>query len=490
MHRPGRLLLFVVVACGAACAGGTAAQGAGRRPGSLVDATCPREVGSDARCSTLYVHENRSTRRGRLIPLRIVVRPAHEADGRASPIFFLAGGPGQAVTELMGYAAFANPSWRVRHDLVFVDQRGTGGSHALTCRFYGPLWDVESYFGPFLPIGKVRECRDQLSARADLTQYTTAYAVEDLEEVRVALQYERINLVGASYGTRLALEYVRRYEPRVRSVILEGVAAPSMHVPEGFALAAQQALDRLLDECAGTHDCAAAFPSIRDMAPGVFEKLKAGPVRATVAHPGSGQPVEVLLTKEHVAEAIRYMTYSSHRAREVPHVLDAAHRGNYSALAAFLLRWRADGTFDGLYLSITCTEDVPFVSTDAEARAADTYLAGYRVREQKAACVEWPRGPEPEWIGHPVVAQTPALIISGALDPVTPPAAGETVAKTLANSLHVTVPFGGHSLAGLDGLECLERLKTAFLERGSVEGLNPGCVSRIRRPPFAGADLR
>ena len=476
-------LVALTALCAAGCEWRTAAETASH--GTLASQSCPSRVPPDGRCFELSVHENRSARKGRLISLRIVVLPARDRNRTAEPIFPLAGGPGQAATDIIRYPGIPDRV-RARHDLVFVDQRGTGGSNALTCEFYGPSWNPQSYFEPFLPIGKVRVCRDRLSARADLTQYTTANSADDLDDVRRALGYERITVVGGSYGTRLAMEYVRRYEPHVRSVILEGVADTSTHMPENFGVLAQQALDALLDECEASNACASAFPSIRDKARTVFARLSEGPVRAAVAHP-SGQASEVVLTRDHVAEAIRYMTYSSYEATRVPLVLQKAYEGDYSRLAQYLLRRRQDGTFDGLYLSITCAEDVPFISPGAEDRDAATYLGTYRLLEQRAACAEWPRGPAPDWIGRPVEARVPVLVISGAIDPATPPANGIAVAKTLPNSLHVTIPSGGHSAAGLVGLECLDAIKTAFLERGSVTGLDTGCIGNIRRPPFATA---
>jgi pimeloyl-ACP methyl ester carboxylesterase len=485
MRRDRNAFVWLVASAllSAACGRDTAAWSFAPH-GTLVPSSCPRSAPSGARCSTLSVYENRDTRAGRLIALRIVVLPARGPVREPDPVFFLAGGPGQAATWMIGDPAIANGALGERRDVVLVDQRGTGGSNGLTCDFYGPPSHPQSYFAPFMPPEKVRECRLRLSASADLTQYTTENSVADLDDVRAALGYERINLIGGSYGTRLAMEYVRRHEAHVRSVVVDGVVVPDLHIPENFGIIAQQALDALLDECASVESCASAFPSIRAEARAVFDRLAAAPARARVMSPG-GRPVEVRLTKAHVAEAIRYMTYSSHSAARVPLVLHQAYRGDYSPIAEYLYKWRSPGTFDALYLSITCTEDVPFVSPDAEARESTTFMAGYRVREQRAACEQWPRGAAPDWIGRPVTATVPVLLFSGALDPVTPPGAGEAVARTLSNSLHVEVPFGGHAPSGLTGLECLDALQTRFVETASVVGLDTSCIARIRRPGFA-----
>jgi pimeloyl-ACP methyl ester carboxylesterase len=168
----------------------------------------------------------------------------------------------------------------------------------------------------------------------------------------------------------------------------------------------------------------------------------------------------------------------------VPLVLHRAYAGDYAPIADFLLRWRSRGTFDGLYLSITCAEDVPFLAADAADRDEPTYLGSYRVREQRAACAEWPRGTRSPSQFEPVTSDVPVLIFSGALDPVTPSSNGDEIARTLRHSLHLRIPHGGHSPAGLTGLECLGALERAFIEQGRADGLDTACISRIARPGF------
>jgi pimeloyl-ACP methyl ester carboxylesterase len=453
-------------------------------PGSLVDETCKAVPAGDARCATFYVAEDRAKPAGRAIGLRITILPPTADNPAPDPVFYLAGGPGQAASVLLGDPSIVGNSLRERRALVLVDQRGTGGSNGLECPFYGPPGNAQSYFQPFLPIDKVRDCRAALAARADLAQYTTAASVDDLDEVRAALGYETINLIGGSYGTRLAMEYVRRFESRTRTVILEGPVPPSRAMPAGFGRMAHEALDTLLAECASDQACAKAFPRIRDEARTVFDRLRSGPVIATVRHPSLETPSEVKVTRDNLAEGIRYMTYSSRLAARVPMYLHEAFEGNYSPIAQYLMQHRADGTFDGLYLSITCAEDVPFVASSGAEDDEPTYLGGYRVREQRAACAEWPRGAVPPWHRQPVTSLRPVLLVSGALDPVTPPPFGDEVARTLPNSLHLSVPHAGHSVHGLDGLECLSRIKRDFIERATTAGLDTACVSAISRPSF------
>src|SRR5690349_4277384 len=169
----------------------------------------PATVG--AKCGTLTVLENRAAKSGRTIGLRVVVLPATGAKRAPDPIFFIAGGPGSSIVAEAGGIATDAARLRERRDLVLVDQRGTGGSHPITCQFYGPPDSLQSYLGDFMPPDAVRRCRDENAKTTDLTQYTTTIAVDDLDDVRAALGAERINLVGGSYGTRAAQEYMRRH---------------------------------------------------------------------------------------------------------------------------------------------------------------------------------------------------------------------------------------------------------------------------------------
>ena len=455
--------------------------------GTLDEEPCKGISVVEAKCLTLAVPENRSAPRGRTIRLRIVVLPATSAVRAADAVMFLAGGPGQAASEFVNDSDVPVDQLRVSRDIVFADQRGTGGSHSLTCEFYGPADQPQSYFTAFLPIDKVRACRSALQGNADLAQYTTAASVEDIEAIRVALRYSQLTLVGGSYGTRLAMEYVRRYEPRVRAVVLDGPVTPQTYAPEGFGRLAQRALDRLLDECLEDADCRRAFPDIRQEAKQVFAQVAKAPATATIAHPSHRTPAVVTLTRNHVAEAIRYLLYSSHGASRVPLYLHRAAGGDFSEIAGFLMRWRAAGTFDGLYLSITCAEDVPYVADDAAELDESTFLGGYRVREQRAACAEWPRGEQPADSRTPVRAAVPVLLLGGTLDPVTPPENADTIARTLPESLVVRVPRGGHSPAGLSGLNCLSSLQAEFITAASTRKLDTSCVTRIARAGFVTA---
>jgi pimeloyl-ACP methyl ester carboxylesterase len=432
----------------------------------------------EARCLIVSVPENRTTGRGRTIPIRVAVLTARGPDRAPDPIFVLAGGPGSAATGSIG--RYRNDPRRDRRDVVFADQRGTGGSNSLSCPFYMPEDAARGVFPDFMPVARVRECRATLESRADLAQYTTTATVADLDDVRKALGYDRINLEGGSYGTRLAMEYVRAHGAHVRSVLLDGVVPPGLVMPDGFGRTAQRALDGIILECAATPSCAAAFPDLRRRSVEVFDRLKKIP--ATV--PSKGSVPAFTMTRDNVAEALRYMTYSNADAARVPLLLHRAHDGDFSGFADFLRAFRGDGSFDGLYLSITCAEDVTFVPPDAAAREGDTYLGDYRIRQQQGACAEWPRGAARGSMDV-VRSDVPALLITGLLDPVTSPTFNDVVAAGLRNAVNLKVPSGAHGLRGMNDLPCVQGIKRAFVEQGSGAGIDTSCVARMTRAGFA-----
>jgi len=440
-------------------------------------------------CGTLTVYENRAARSGRTIGLRVVVFRATGPTRAPDPIFFIAGGPGSSVVnDEAAFLARDPGGLRARRDLVLVDQRGTGGSHPIDCVFYGPPDSLQAFLGDFMPPAAVRRCRETYAKDTDLTQYTTTIAVDDLDDVRAALGATQINLSGGSYGTRAAQEYMRRHPDRVRSATLFGLVPPSERIPQHFARDAQSSLDAIVAECAADAACRGAFPRLGDDIREVFDGLRRSPARVTVEHPRTNQPVTVSLSRDMVAETLRYMLYQSGSASLVPAAMHQAATGDFTWLARRSLRARwADGkgTFDGLYAAITCAEDVPMTDAALEsAEAKGTFLGDYRMRNQRAACEVWGRSPVPADFVTPVRSKAAVLLVTGALDPVTPPRNADEVARTLPNSVKVVVPSGGHGLDGLEGLSCIDRLQHDVIERGSVVGLDTSCVSKIRRTGF------
>jgi pimeloyl-ACP methyl ester carboxylesterase len=458
-----------------------------KSPALLTPCEVPGVAGK-ARCGTYDVYEDRAARKGRRVGLKIVVLPAVGAPIAPDPFIYLSGGPGEAATEAAPGVAGDFRAIREHRDLLFVDQRGTGGSHPLNCEMYVPRENLQSYLGAFFPVESVRRCRLELEKDSDLTRYTTPDAIDDLDEVRAALGYERLNVLGGSYGTRAAQVYLERHPRHVRTVVLQGVVPTDDRMPLHFPRSAQRALTGVLEECAAESACRAAFPDLAREAHALFSGLARSPVKTMILNPQTGDPTEVSLSRDLAAEAVRYMLYSPAAALEIPAVVHQAVEGDFAPLAERALYGRREivgGSSSGLYLSVTCSEDVPWIPPGEGEREADgTFLGDYRLQQQRAACASWPRAPIPKDYFARVTGTAPVLLLSGQWDPVTPPSNGDTVAKSLPHSLHVVVPHGGHSFDGLLGADCVRDLIAALVERGTTDGLETSCVSKIRRPPF------
>jgi len=442
----------------------------------------------DARCATYEVFENRAAKTGRKIPLRVAVVPALGKDRLPDPVVFFNGGPGNSSVRVARGLAQALAPLRQRRDILLVDFRGTGGSAPLECPELLGSGSVQEWLDSYRPSDKVRACHERLSRTVDLAQYTTDNAVDDVDEVRAALGYPRLNLAGSSYGSRAVLVYLRRHPESVRTALLEGVARTYDRGPLFFARTAQGALDALVAECAEDAGCAGAFPHLKDEVTAVFDRAGREPVTVGLVDSKTGEGREVRLSRSGVAQVVRYMLYESDWALEIPRLLHQAAQGDWKPLAEKAVAMAGLGRSqapDGYYLSITCSEDVPFIRDEEIAPAvAGTFLGDFRIRQQREACAAWNVPKVPAGYLEPVASDVPVLVVNHGRDPVTPASDGEEAARTLRHSRTILVPYAGHSTDGLEGTECLDALWVKLVEDGSADRLDTSCVAKIRRPAF------
>jgi pimeloyl-ACP methyl ester carboxylesterase len=398
-----------------------------------------------ARCGALEVYENRDARTGRKIPIKVVVFPAKTAAPAPDPLFILAGGPGQSATEFAGLLirdfAFAHE----RRDIVFVDQRGTGGSNPLQCPLGGSFDEVVQSvaIGVDADLAAVRACRAELERRADLRFYTTPYAMDDLDDVRAALGYEQINLWAASYGTRAALVYMRQHPGAVRSAILRALGGVDLKLPATVAPDGQRALDRLFGACGMDPGCRTAYPNAELSLRKALATLTARPATVQVIDPRTKQSHGVRVDENVFGTTLFFLLFASDWSKEIPRIVHAAADGDYAPLAAFLplsvltaapVHW-------GMRRTILCAEDIPLIGEeDIRASGRDTMVGDSSNLGLMAACREWPVGTLPKDYSEPVRSGVPVLAISGSEDPVLPPHRAEQALKWLSNATHVVVP--------------------------------------------------
>lgn len=462
---------------------------AAQQPSALKVEPCSvRGFQGQARCGTFEVWENRAAASGRRITLKFTIYPATDGATGREAVVPLGGGPGQAASDLgFGIYQQLRPSLHGR-DVLVVDLRGTGGSNILKCQLFQSN-DVQTYLTAFYPAEGVRRCAADWATRADVTQYTSVAAADDLEELRAALGYEWLDLYGLSYGTRQAQRIVGRHPEHVRSIILHGALPNDSRYPLHVAPDAQAAMDGVLGECEHEPGCHAAFPRIRDELREVVQKLERAPVQAEVMQPPTGQLVKVTLSRDLFGEALRYMLYESGSASMVPVVIHQAAQGDFGPVAELAVSNRrgvVDEGSHGIFLSITCNEDLPFFETaEGERLAQGTFLGGYRVRDQKAACAAWPHTDAPRSSLNPVRWNGPVLLVTGEWDPVTPPWQARAVLQGLPNGRLFVVPSGGHGFGGLVGSgPCVDSLVNRFLVTANAKTLDGGCLSAVHRPPF------
>jgi pimeloyl-ACP methyl ester carboxylesterase len=436
-------------------------------------------VTQPARCGALSVLENPERADGRRLAIHFAVIPASSGKALPDPIVVLMGGPGEKAIESASMYVEKLQSLLSDRDLLLVDQRGTGQSAPLECHLFSPA-DPAASVRDFFPPAAVSRCLQELEKTADLTCYTFPYFASDLEQVRRALRYGRLNVFGGSYGTRAAQAYLRQYPHSVRTAYLGSPVPIDAGGPLDFARTEQTALDHLFERCAAEAACRAAFPNLRADFQRLVRRLDAGEVRVHV--PGAPDPV--LLGRGRIAEWVRSQLYRPHDAAALPWYLHRAYAGDWSPIIDNMLSHARDVEQDlslGLFFSITCNEDLPFVNEkDIPAATRNTFLGDYRLRQQQAACSLWPRGRLPKGYHQPVSSSTPTLFVTGDLDGGTPLWFSDRVAKGFSNQVTIVAHGQGHT----EWNECVARKYAQLVRSGSVRGLSsPSCLP-TPLPPF------
>lgn len=467
-----------------------APDAAARRLGSLDFTPCalsPQGLALtvDAQCTTVSVPENRAEPEGRRIELALAWVPAIGNDAAEDPVFLLAGGPGQSARESYPLMADAfRPTLRKRH-VILLDQRGTGASNPLTCRdaegrsavAEEDALDAES-LQRF-----ARECLAGLDA--DPRHYTTSDAVQDLEHVRGLLGAERISLVGVSYGTRVAQEYMRRFPQRARAVVLDSVVPTELILGSEHAKNLEAALDLQFARCAADALCRERFGNPRVTLDALLAQLRAEPVPVRFRDPVTGEVREEPFDATRLASVVRLYAYAPSTGAMLPMALAEAAAGRPEVLMAqarMLVSLVGEQISHGMQLAVMCTEDTPFLAVDPAD--ADTTLGNGIIELAQAQCAVWPRGTLPEDFHAPLSSEVPTLLLSGEFDPVTPPRYGDQAVKGLAKGRHLVLRGQGHSVMGQG---CAPRLVARFFESADAAGLDAACLDELTyTAPFTG----
>ncbi len=458
---------------------------------------CRSDAPARARCHRVRIPEDRSRPGGRELALHVLVLPAKGSPPRADAVppppdgataganrpsprngalFFFAGGPGSASTlSAEGVSGLLGPAGELR-DLVFVDFRGTGRSHPLACPRPPTL---QAYYDAVWSRGRIARCWAEVTEDANPEHFGNPEIADDVEAVRRALGYGAIDLHGVSGGTRVAQTFLRRHGGSVRSVVLEGVVPMDVAVPLDYAYHAQRSLDLLVAECGENPACRDAYPDLASDVGELFRRLGSTPARVRVTS-DDGATATVAYDAADLAYTLRGILYGSD-AREIPWLVRRALKGDAGPLAQrYLDRWeRLESRFTmGSHFSVFCSEDLAGRSpAEVERHGEGTLFGPYLIRAYLEGCVEWSVAPAPEGFRTPVRSDVPVLLLSGGIDPVTPPAYGARVAEHLSRSIHVVFPRGGHGFDGGNN-DCRRAVIRSFLldpgrraDTGCVEGI-------------------
>ncbi len=454
---------------------------------SICGLACRGKRACEPRAESFGVYEDRAARSGRIISLRLVVLEAVHPAGHA--VATIAGGPGQgsvALAPLVADGIFAKDlaALRDHNDMLFVDLRGTGASHPFDCDL-APSSQPAMYFRQLWPDALLSACRARNARTSDLSRYDTNDAVDDLDDVRAALGYDRLVLDGTSYGTFFALVYLRRHPKHVESEVLQGVDPPHFQPLPGAPLGAQTALDDLIAKCRRDALCNTSFPSFAQHFDAVVRRFDRAPVAVPVKNAATGRLETVLLSKEVFADRLRQVLYDPQNAASVPYVIERAYRRDYGPLArivnvvslglAHALDW-------GAFLSYSCAEWTPFVAQrEVRAEAARSFVGDSRVRAQQHACAIWHVPPMPPHFDDAVRSEAPILMITGSDDPATPPQPAAAALRFLPKARQVIVRGAGHATE----TPCVDRAIVLFVRAGSAKALSAAkCSVAFRAPPF------
>lgn len=424
------------------------------------------------RCTTIPVPRDYADAAAGTLELHVAVAPAIRASAEPDPLFVLAGGPGQAGSDIVFLLDTALARVHATRDIVFIDQRGTGRSGNLRCAD-----DAQALSRSDDEI-KAATLACLRSYGKDLMFYSTGAAAHDIERVRQALGASQINLWGGSYGSRLAQAHAREYPASVRSLVLDGVVDAQLSIGDDRSNVAA-ALDATLQRCADDSDCNRAFPALRQQLDALLHTLDGGDVTATLPHPRSGEPLTVPISRQRLLSMLKLMLYSTERAAQLPYLIARAAVGDWRPLLALQsnsIDLAAAAPAPALLLTLTCREDWPRQSTTHAQVAGGTGEPALATIDALCRELALPALPAPS--EHQITA--PALLLSGALDPVTPPGRADLARRHMSNAQHLVAANVAHIVSGHG---CAPRLLRQFID-APLQPVDGACLAEIALPPF------
>lgn len=459
--------------------------------------------GRQADCARMMVAQNRADAGSRMVSFPVVIYRSGNRDGMREPLIVLGGGgPGNGV----GIDAhLANDWWgfldllALAHgrDVVLIDQRGAGlSSPPLICS-WGET-EVAEELASTRPLAQhlravdraMRRCALELEADGvDLGTYDAATVADDVEDLRRALGVRQWNLYGTSYAARIALSVMRRQPHSVRSAILDSPVTPEANFYEEAGATVERAFEAVFTACRNDSACRQAFPELDLVFANVVTRLQRQPVSLTVAWPQTLVPFTMQVDGERLLELLWQSLYDADALGRLPLVLHALERGSVDMLAPLardlIKQYLSGGWSDGLYYAVMCKEEFPFndferALQESAKRPIFHPFNSRWLQSERTACEAWRLPPSPTVDNSPVRSPVPVLLLSGELDPVTPPEWARNALAHLPNAWFRVFPNVSHDVLGSD--DCALQIAARFLQRPTRSPFEGGCFNTT--PPI------
>jgi pimeloyl-ACP methyl ester carboxylesterase len=435
-------------------------------------------------CAMFPVPENRADPHSRIIELKLAVLRSSAQVASKDMLVFLAGGPGQAATDAASTVAGVLAPLRSHRDVLLLDQRGTGGSNALSCKAAddAATQDDEDSVDADKMRNAASACLKRISSRADPRYYTTTIATQDLEDVRKAFGSPTFDLLGVSYGTRVAQQYLMRFPDSVRSVVLDSTVPNTLVLGESFAQTLDEALKLQFARCTAEPACKKRFGDPDQTLYQLRDALRANPHKVSFRDPETYKAVKRVLNENALASVVRLFAYTPPTAALLPMSIDAAAHGDVGPLlgqAKILSGDLEDLMGSGMQYSVICSEDADLLTP--RPQDADTILGTQMIDALQAVCSVWPKGTRPADFHQPLKTNKPILLLAGQYDPVTPPRYAEEVAQGLPNARVLVLKGQAHSVMAAG---CTPKLIKKFVEGLDPKALDASCLDKLQPTPI------
>jgi pimeloyl-ACP methyl ester carboxylesterase len=471
------------------------------------EGTCPFSLqngfvdGQNVLCGFLNVPEDRSDPHSATIQLAVAIFKTPSATPAPDPIIFLQGGPGGRVIADFAPLVMSHQldlaTQFDNHDLIFIDQRGTGYSKpSLQCPEY---IDVQHMTDQNLtPDQQVMQqdkalvqCHDRLvKSGIKLSAYTTYNDAADIQDLIEALKLKQVDLYSVSYGTRLALEVMRAFPQHIRSVILDSTVPAQLRLITSAPSDLARVYSVLFKGCKADSFCNVKYPNLESVFYADVASLNAHPATFQTQDPETNKSYTVTFTGNEFADLLFSAFYATSIIPTLPEMIYQVKQGNlYIPSLLYGPLFLDDSVSWGMYFSVECAEDLAFSTPQAVAAAGQAYPQQIRSYELSGlegefpVCRAWNVPAVARSESQPVTSSIPTLVLEGEYDPVTPPADGALAAQSLRNSYQFLFPATGHGVFLFNPSSCPTTIVVQF-ERNPAQKPDGSCIVSMSEPRF------